>query len=269
MSAHGLLAGRRILVTGVLNRQSIAWHVAAAAQEQGAEVLLSSFGRLLRHTRKAAALLPVPPAVVELDVTDPATVERLADEVVEQLGGLDGLVHAMAFGTPEAVGGSFVACPPTDAADAFTVSAHSLALLAGALRGPLAAGDGGSVVGLTFESRFAFPRYNWMGVAKAALEATSRYTALELGPDRIRVNLVSAGPIRTFAARGVPGFDDLASLWEAGAPLGWDARDAVPVADACAFLLSDLARAVTGEILHVDGGMHAVAATTAPAPARP
>jgi len=256
-----LLDGKRLLVTGVLTRGSIAFEVARQAQEHGAQVVLSGFGRGMRLTERAAKHLPDPPDVLELDVNVPEDLERVAAELRSRWGQLDGVLHAIAFAPADALGGGFLDTPASSAITAFETSAFSLKALAASLAGLLEAGDsGGSVVGLDFDAAVAWPVYDWMGVAKAALESVSRYLARDLGPRGIRVNLVSAGPIETIAAGGIPGFDELAALWRSGAPLGWDTRDAAPVAAAVCFLLSDLARGITGEILHVDGGFHAMGA---------
>jgi enoyl-[acyl-carrier protein] reductase I len=259
-----ILAGKRILVTGVVNRRSIAFAIAARAQEEGAEVLLTSFGRVRRMTERAAARLPSPPEVLELDVNDEGTLLALREELRGRWGRVDGAVHAIAFAPADALGGNFLGAPRASATAAFETSAYSFKALAEALA-PLLERDagesaGGSLVGLDFDAAVAWPAYDWMGVAKAALESVSRYLARDLGAQRTRVNLVAAGPIRTAAASGVRGFDRLAAAWPAQAPLGWDVDDPGPVADAALFLLSDLARATTGEILHVDGGVHAIGA---------
>ena len=253
-----LLDGRRLLITGVLTRGSIAFEVARQAQEDGAQIVLSGFGRGMRLTERAARHLPDPPDVLELDVNEPDDLARVADELRTRWGGVDGVLHAIAFAPADALGGGFLDTPASSAITAFQTSAFSLKALAAALAPMLE--NGGSVVGLDFDAAVAWPVYDWMGVAKAALESVSRYLARDLGPRGIRVNLVSAGPIETIAAGGIPGFDELAGLWRAGAPLGWDTRDASPVAAAVCFLLSDRARGITGEILHVDGGFHAMGA---------
>ena len=256
-----LLERKRLLVTGVLTRGSIAFEVARQAQEHGAQVVLSGFGRGMRLTERAAKDLPDPPDVLELDVNAPEDIERVAAELRSRWGQLDGVLHAIAFAPADALGGGFLDTPASSAITAFETSAFSLKALAAALAPLLEAGaGGGSVVGLDFDAAVAWPVYDWMGVAKAALESVSRYLARDLGPRGIRVNLVSAGPIETIAAGGIPGFDELAALWRSSAPLGWDTRDATPVAAAVCFLLSDLARGITGEILHVDGGFHAMGA---------
>jgi enoyl ACP reductase len=250
-----VLAGKRILVTGVLNDSSIAFSVARLAQEQGAEVVLTSFGRAMSLTRRAARRLPSEPTVLELDVTDPAQLDGLAAAVG---GRLDGVLHAIGFAPESCLGGGFLDAPWNDVAVAFQVSAYSLkALTAAAL--PLM-GDGGSVVGLDFDNTKAWPVYDWMGVAKSAFESIARYLARDLGPRGIRVNLVCAGPIRTVAARSIPGFDRFEEVWSERAPLGWDLRDPEPVAKACVALLSDWFPATTGEMVHVDGGFHAIGA---------
>jgi enoyl ACP reductase len=253
-----MLAGKRLLVTGVITRRSIAFTVAERAQRAGAEVVLTSFGRARRMTERAAARLPTPPDVLELDVNRPEDFEALTAELRSRWGGLDGALHAVAFAPDDALGGNFLATPPESAEAAFRTSAFSLKALAGAVE-PLMEG-GGSLVGLDFDASVAWPVYDWMGVSKAALEAVARYLARDLGPRGVRVNLISAGPIDTPAAGGIPGFELLATAWERQAPLGWDTGDPGPVADAACFLLSDAARGVTGEILHVDGGFHAMGA---------
>ena len=257
-----MLAGHRILVTGVITNRSIAFAVAEEAQRQGAEVLLTSFGRARRLTERAAKRLPMAPDVLELDVNSADDLAALAAELDRRWGRLDGVLHAIANAPADAFGGDFLDTPAESAEAAFRTSAYSLNALAGALRPLLEGSEGGraSIVGLDFDASVAWPSYDWMGVAKAALESVSRYLARDLGPVGVRVNLVAAGPIRTAAAGGIPGFDDLAESWDARAPLAWDVDDPGPVADAVCFLLSDAARAITGEILHVDGGAHAIGA---------
>jgi enoyl-[acyl-carrier protein] reductase I len=253
-----ILAGKRLLITGVITKDSIAFHAAEQAQREGAAVVLTSFGRVRRMTERAAQRLPEPVDVLELDVNRDADLQAVADDLRARWGGVDGVLHAIAFAPEDAIGGRFMTAPADSAAQAFVTSAYSLKALAGALV-PLMP-DGGSIVGLDFDARVAWPIYDWMGVAKAALESVARYLARDLGPSSIRVNLISAGPLGTVAARGIPGFEQLARLWPAQAPLGWDIDDPSPVASAICFLLSDYARAITGEILHVDGGFHAVGA---------
>jgi enoyl-[acyl-carrier protein] reductase I len=255
-----ILEGKRLLVTGVVNRRSIAFAIAERAQRQGAEVALTSFGRVRRMTERAAARLDPVPEVLELDVNDEANLASLRTELEDRWGGIDGAVHAIAFAPADALGGEFLATPRESAKVAFETSAYSYKALAESLA-PLM-GEGGSLVGLDFDATVAWPSYDWMGVAKAALESTSRYLARDLGPKGVRVNLVAAGPIRTAAASGVPGFGELEEKWAEQAPLSWDVDDPEPVADAALLLLSDLARATTGEILHVDGGVHAIGAAT-------
>jgi len=253
----GILAGKRILVTGVLTDASIAFHVAKAAQQEGATVVLTGFGRM-SLVERIAKRLPEPPPVIELDVTDDDHLSSLAGRVSEHVDGLDGVLHGVAFAPQDALGGNFLNTSWDDVATAVHVSAYSLKALATAAL-PLMK-NGGSIVGLDFDASVAWPVYDWMGVAKAALESVSRYLARDLGPRGIRVNLVSAGPIETIAAGGIPGFDELAQLWRDGAPLGWDTRDASPVAAAVCFLFSEMSRGITGEIVHVDGGFHAMGA---------
>ena len=251
-----LLADKRILVTGVLNDASIAFSVAARAQEEGAEVVLTSFGRAMSLTQRAARRLPGDASIVELDVTDASQLDSLADRVG---GTLDGVLHAIGFAPESCLGGGFLTAPWDDVAVALQVSAYSLKALAVACR-PLMQ-RGGSIVGLDFDnSRAAWPVYDWMGVAKAAFEATARYLARDFGPVGIRVNLVAAGPIRTIAAKSIPGFERFEEVWDERAPLGWNVKDPAPVASACVALLSDLFPATTGEMVHVDGGFHAIGA---------
>lgn len=249
-----LLDGKRILVTGVLNDASIGFGVAKLAQEQGAEVVLSSFGRIMSLTTRIARKLATPPEIVQLDVTDADDLAALEERVG---GRLDGVLHAIAFAPESCLGGGFVDAPWEDVAVAFQVSAYSLAALARAAL-PLMS-EGGSIVGLDFDNQSqAWPVYDWMGVAKSAFESTARYLARELGPRGIRVNLVSAGPIRTLAARSIPGFEQFEEVWSSRSPLGWDIRNNEPVAKAAVALLSDWFPATTGEMLHVDGGFHAI-----------
>jgi enoyl-[acyl-carrier protein] reductase I len=250
----GILEGKRILVTGVLTDQSIAFHVARLAQQEGASVVLTSFGRALSLTRRTASRLPVEAPVVELDVTSDADLEALAGRVGEHVQGLDGVLHSIGFAPESALGGRFLSTPWSDVSTALEVSAYSLKSLTVSCRPLLAPGS--SVVGLDFDATVAWPTYDWMGVAKAALESTARYLARDLGPEGIRVNLVAAGPIRTMAAKSIPGFEDFETVWQQRAPLGWDLDDPGPAARACVALMSDWFPATTGEIVHVDGGVH-------------
>lgn len=249
----GLLDGKKILVTGVLTESSIAFHVARLCQEQGAEIVLSGFGRGLKITTAMARRLPTTPPVVELDVSDEEQLGSLADRLREVgFDRLDGVLHAIGFAPQAAF--TFMDCGWEDVATAIQVSAYSLKALAVAAL-PLMT-EKGSIVGLTFDATVAWPVYDWMGVAKAAFESTNRYLARDLGPKQIRCNLVAAGPLLTTAARSIPGFDRLGH-WSERAPLGWDFGDPVPSAQACVVLLSDWFPATTGEIVHVDGGLHA------------
>jgi enoyl ACP reductase len=254
-----LLEGKRLLITGVLTKGSIAYAVAERAQRSGAEIVLTGFGRTRRMTERAAKRLPDPPDVLELDVNSPEDLAALSEELGSRWERLDGALHAIAFAPGDALGGQFLEAPRESAEAAFRTSAYSFKALAEALA-PLMRGEGGSLVGMDFDASVAWPVYDWMGVAKAALESVSRYLARDLGSSRVRVNLVSAGPIETPAAEGIPGFEKLAGLWGRQAPLGWDTGDPTPVADAVCFLLSDWSRGISGEILHVDGGFHAMGA---------
>jgi meromycolic acid enoyl-[acyl-carrier-protein] reductase len=251
----GILDGKRILVTGVLTDSSIAYHVARLAQLEGATVVLTGYGRL-SLVERIAKRLPQPPPVLELDVTDTAHLDSLAERVTEHVDGLDGVLHAIAFAPQSALGGNFLRAGWDDVATALQVSAYSLKALAVAAA-PLMSG-GGSIVGLDFDASVAWPVYDWMGVAKAGLESCARYLARDLGGKQIRVNLVAAGPLRTMAAKSIPGFEQFEESWGQRAPLGWDLGDPAPAARACLALLSDWFPATTGEIVHVDGGAHAI-----------
>jgi enoyl-[acyl-carrier protein] reductase I len=252
----GLLDGKRLLVTGVITDASIAFSIARLAQEEGATVVLTGFGRM-SLVERVAKRLPEPPPVIELDVANPEHLDTLADRVREHVDGVDGVVHAIGFAPASCLGGEFLDAPWEDVSTAVQVSAYSLKSLAVATL-PLFGEHGGSIVGLDFDARVAWPAYDWMGVAKAALESTSRYLARELGPRHIRVNLIAAGPIRTMAAKSIPGFAMFEDAWDGRAPLGWDNTDAVPVARSTLALLSDWFPATTGELIHVDGGFHAM-----------
>ncbi|MFV0462944.1 MAG: enoyl-ACP reductase FabI [Nostocoides sp.] len=249
-----LLQGKNLLITGVLMDSSIAFHVAKFAQEEGANVILTSFGRTMKITSTIAKRLPSPPEVIELDVTNQDHLDALSDNVAPHLPHLDGVLHSIGFAPQGAF--HFMDAGWEDVSTALHASAYSLKALAQAAL-PLMSG-GGSIVGLTFDARYAWPVYDWMGVAKAAFESTNRYLARDLGPRGIRCNLVAAGPIRTTAAKSIPGFEAFEEVWDSRAPLGWDIKDPVPAAKACIALLSDLFPATTGEIVHVDGGVHAM-----------
>ncbi|MGQ0467312.1 MAG: enoyl-ACP reductase FabI [Sporichthyaceae bacterium] len=252
----GILDGKRILVTGVLTDASIAFHVARLAQEEGAQVVLSSYGRVLRLTTRIAGRLPAAAPVIELDVTDVDHLANLPTAVGEHLDGLDGVVHSIGFAPEAALGGNFLNTEWADVATALNVSAYSYKALAMAAKPMM--GAGGSLVGLTFDATVAWPKYDWMGVAKAALESCSRYLARDLGPAGIRSNLVAAGPIKTMAAKSIPGFDEFENVWKTRAPIGWDIGDPVPAAQACVALLSEWAPAPPGELVHGAGGGHAM-----------
>ncbi|MFI7273665.1 enoyl-ACP reductase FabI [Streptomyces sp. NPDC049879] len=257
----GLLAGKRILVTGVLTESSIAFHTARLAQEEGAEVVLTGFGRL-SLVERIAKRLPKPVPVIELDVQNQEHLAGLAGKVAEQIGegiGLDGVVHSIGFAPQDALGGNFLNTEWPSVATAVEVSAYSLKSLTMALL-PLLEQRGGSVVGMDFDAQVAWPKYDWMGVAKAALEATSRYLARDLGSRNIRVNLVSAGPIKSIAAKSIPGFEELADVWDTRSPIGWDVTDPEPAARGVVALLSDWFPKTTGEVVHVDGGVHMMGA---------
>jgi meromycolic acid enoyl-[acyl-carrier protein] reductase len=231
-----LLEGRNLVITGVLTPASIAFEAARVAQEDGANIVLTSFGKAMGLTARTARRLPDPPDVLELDVNEPSHIDRLRDDLSSRWGRVDGLLHAIAFAPNDALGGTFLDTPWESASFAFQTSAYSLkALTTGLL--PLMKEHGGGVVSMDFDASVAWPVYDWMGVS-----------------------CVSAGPVRTMAARSIPGFDLLAQGWASRAPLKWDVKDPEPVARTIAFLLSDWARMITGEIVHVDGGYHAMGA---------
>jgi len=255
-----LLDGKRLLITGVLTTDSIAWHTARVAQEQGAQLVLTGFGRGLRLTERAARRLPEPPDVLELDITDPDHLTNLTADLSSRWGALDGALHAIAYAPKDALGGNFLNTPPESAQTAFMTSAFSFKTLAAGLLPLLRAAGGGSLVTLDFDNRQAWPAYDWMGVAKAALESITRYLARDLGRYGIRANAVSAGPLATIAAKSIPGVDLFERAWADRAPLGWDVTDPEPVARMVCVLFSDWAPATSGELIHVDGGFHAIAA---------
>jgi len=252
----GILQGKNILVTGVLTDGSIAFHIARLAQEEGATVVLSSFGRALSLTTRIAGRLPQSAPVIELDVSNQDHLDGLAAKVKEHVPHLDGVIHSIGFAPEAALGGNFLNTTWEDVATAVQISAYSLKSLTMAAR-PLFK-DGASIVGLDFDATVAWPKYDWMGVAKAALESTSRYLARDLGSENIRINLVAAGPIRTIAAKSIPGFDEFEKVWNQRSPLEWDVNDPVPAARAAVALLSDWFPKTTAEIIHVDGGLHAM-----------
>jgi enoyl-[acyl-carrier protein] reductase I len=254
----GLLEGKKILVTGVLDRRSIAFAAARLAAEQGAEIVLSSFGRAMNLTSRTAKRLDPEPPILELDVNKPEDIEAVANDLGERWGELDGIVHAIAFAPEDALGGNFLTAEWPSVATALQTSAYSLKALTVGLADLMKPGS--SVVGLDFDARVAWPAYDWMGVAKAAFESTSRYLARDLGEKGIRVNLVSAGPVRTLAAKGISGFEEIEGEWGRQAPLGWDTANPEPVGRAVVSLLSDWWPATTGELIHVDGGYHAMGA---------
>ena len=254
----GILDGKRLLITGVLTDASLAFAVARLAQEEGAEIVLTGAGRGMRLTERTARKLPREAEVREFDVTSAEQADNLRDHLSSTWGRVDGALHAIGFAPEICLGENFMAAEWSDVAVAMEISAYSLKTVAEVVA-PLMT-DGGSIVGLDFDARFAWPAYNWMGVAKAALESTSRYLARALGPDGVRVNMVAAGPIRTMAAKSIPGFSEFEDAWGSRAPLGWDVHDGEPVARACVALLSDWFPSTTGEMVHVDGGYHAIGA---------
>jgi meromycolic acid enoyl-[acyl-carrier-protein] reductase len=253
-----LLDEKKLLITGVLTRESIAFAAARATQELGAEIVLTSFGRAMSLTEKVAKRLPSPPDVLEMDANDPEQIDAVREELQRRWGRLDGFLHAIAYAPQDALGGNFLNTPWESVSVALQTSAYSLKAISVGLL-PLL-GPGSSIASLDFDASLAWPVYDWMGVAKAALESVTRYLARDLGPKGIRVNLVSAGPLKTMAGKGIPGFEAIADGWSRAAPLGWDTGDPMPVGDTVAFLMSDLSRGITGELIHVDGGFHAMGA---------
>jgi len=257
----GILEGKKLLITGVLTDDSLAFRVAELAQREGADIALTGFGRGRSLTERVARKLAGPPPVLELDVTNPEHPPALARALEERFGRLDGILHSIGFAPASCLGRGMLAATWPEVSTTLEVSAFSLRVLAGELLPLLRAGGGGSIVGLDFDASTAWPGYDWMGVAKAALESLTRYLARDLGPEGVRVNLVAAGPVRTVAAKAIPGFERFEDAWAERAPLGWDASgDGAAVARACVALLSDWFPRTTGEIVHVDGGFHAVGA---------
>jgi meromycolic acid enoyl-[acyl-carrier protein] reductase len=255
-----LLEGKKLLITGVLTDDSIAWHVARIVQEEGAEIVATGFGRGMSLTERSVQRLPEPCDVLELDINAPEHVDALTADLTDRWGKIDGALHAIAFAPVDALGGNFLNTPAESAQAAFVTSAFSYKTLAVALLPLMKKAGGGSLVTLDFDNTRAWPAYDWMGVAKSALQSVTRYLARDLGADRIRANAVSAGPLATVAAKSIPGFERFDTLWRERSPLVWDATDPEPVARMVAVLLSDWAPMTTGEIVHVDGGLHAVAA---------
>ncbi len=253
-----LLDGKKLLITGVLTDDSMAFAVAKVAQESGAEVLLTSVGRAMSITQRVAKKLEPVPDVLDMDVNDDEQIAAVATEVTKRWGRLDGALHSIGFMPQDALGGNFLSTPWDSVATGFQTSAFSLKALGVGVLEPMKAAGSSSLVSLTFDGRFAWPIYDWMGVAKAGLEATTRYLARDLGEHGIRVNTVSAGPIRTMAGKNIPGFDSMAGGWERRAPLGWSMTDATPVGQMVCFLFSDWSAMTTGEMIHVDGGYHAM-----------
>jgi enoyl-[acyl-carrier protein] reductase I len=254
----GILTGKNVLVTGVLTESSIAFHIARIAQEEGASVVLTSFGRALSITNRIATRLPKPAPVLELDVTNVEHLDRLASLVKEHLPHLDGVVHSIGFAPEAALGGNFLNTTWEDVATAVHVSTFSYKSLAMACKPLFNSEKGAAIVGLTFDATVAWPKYDWMGVAKAGLESANRYLARDLGAENIRCNLIAAGPIKTMAAKSIPGFQEFEDVWNERAPLFWDVADPVPAAQGAVALLSPFFPKTTGEIIHVDGGVHAI-----------
>ena len=261
-----LLQGKKLFVTGITTDDSIAFHVARVAQEEGAEMVVTNFGRGLRLTERAVQRLPKPVPVLEMDITNAGHVANVVQDLTERWGEINGAVHAIAFAPGDALGGNFLNTPAESAQTAFLTSAFSFKTLATATLPLMKRAGGGSLVALDFDNRMAWPAYDWMGVAKSALQSICRYLARDLGEHAIRANLVSAGPLKTVAAKSIPGFEILHDIWNERAPLHWDSSNPDPVARMVCVLLSDWAPMTTGEIIHVDGGFHAMAAPGRPQP---
>jgi enoyl ACP reductase len=259
-----LLEDKKLLITGVLTDDSIAWHTARVAQEEGAEIVATGFGRGLRLTERVVQRLPVPCDVIELDINDPHHVDSMVTDLTNRWGQIDGALHAIAYAPEDALGGNFLATPVESAQTAFVTSAFSYKTLAVALLPLMQKAGGGALVAMDFDNTQAWPAYDWMGVAKSALQSVTRYLARDLGPYNVRVNAVSAGPLGTVAAKSIPGFSAFEEVWGDRSPLKWDAGDPDPVARMVCVLLSDWARMTSGEIVHVDGGFHAIAAAANP-----
>ncbi|MGQ0848341.1 MAG: enoyl-ACP reductase FabI [Actinomycetota bacterium] len=255
-----LLESKRLLITGITTDDSIAFHAARIAQQEGAEIVVTNFGRGLRLTERAVQRLPKPPPVLEMDINNDEHVAAVATGLESRWGGIDGALHAIAFAPGDALGGNFLNTPRASAETAFTTSAFSLKTLAVAVLPLMQKAGGGSIVGLDFDNSTAWPAYDWMGVAKSALQSVCRYLARDLGSHQVRVNLVSAGPLKTVAAKSIPGFDFLHDIWNERAPLRWDSSNPEAVARMICVLLSDWAPLTTGEVVHVDGGFHAISA---------
>jgi enoyl-[acyl-carrier protein] reductase I len=259
-----LLSDHRILVTGVLTDDSLAFGIAKRALEEGATVALSGAGRGLSLTKRTARKLAEfgeVGEIIELDVTDPQQVEAAAAELTTRFGRLDGLVHAIGMAPQSCLGNGMFVAPFEDVAIALHISTYSLAALVGTFRPLLQKSEalgGASVIALDFDGSRAYPMYDWMGVMKAGLESLGRYLAKEVGPDRIRVNMLAAGPIRTVAAKSIPGFSQFEDTWSDKAPLGWDVYDSSAVADTAVAMLSPLLRGTTASVVYVDGGYHSM-----------
>ena len=253
-----ILKGKNLLITGILTDASLAYSVAQLALDEGANIIITGAGRGLRLTERTARKLDGEVDVLEFDVTDPEHATKVRAELESKWGRVDGALHAIGFMPEVGLGEDFLAASWDEISVGFDISAYSSKTVAETIL-PLMSG-GGSIVGLDFDAKVAWPAYNWMGVAKAALESASRYLARSLGPENIRVNLVAAGPIRTMAAKSIPGFKEFEDAWDGRAPLGWDVNDSSAVARACVALLSDWFPMTTGEIIHVDGGYHAIGA---------
>ncbi len=253
----GLLDGKTILVSGVFTETSIAFRAAEVAQEEGATVILTAFGRRRRITETVARRLPVTPALVEFDATVAEDVDLMHGQVAELTDQVHGVVHCISASLPSVVGEHFPTATWEDVSHSFQVSAYSYQALVRGVDTLLV--DGASVVGCTLDASVAWPVYGWAGVAKAAYESTNQYLAHHYGPRGIRCNLIAAGPVESFTMKAIEGTDAVDGMWGTRAPLGWDSTDSRPIARSITALLSDWLPATTGSIIHADGGFHAVA----------
>jgi enoyl-[acyl-carrier protein] reductase I len=249
-------AGKQGLIVGVANKRSIAWGIAQAVSRRGARLALTYQGRFEEHVTELAQGLPEPSLVLPCDVGSDADIDAVFARIEQDFGSLDFVVHAVGFAPRNELEGPFLNVSRAGFAMALDISTYSLVALARGAMPLMEKKGGGSILTLSFlGSDRVFPNYNVMGVAKAALESTVRYLASDVGPKNVRVNAVSAGPIKTLAAAGVKGFSNILHVYPERAPLRRNV-DMIDVAEASAFLLSDAARGITGEVLLVDAGYH-------------
>jgi enoyl-[acyl-carrier protein] reductase I len=250
--------GKIGLIVGVANHRSLAWAIAQATANAGARLILTYQGRFEEHVGELAATLEPKPLVLPCDVQSDEQIAAVFEKIAQEYGGLDFVVHGAAFAAREEITGGFLKTSREGFKQALDISAYSLIALARGAQPLMAARGGGSVLTLSFlGSDRVFPNYNVMGVAKAALESSVRYLAADLGPENIRVNAISAGPVKTLAAAGIGGFSSILGVVREKAPLR-RAIETSEVGDAAAFLLGNGGRGITGEVLMVDAGYHIV-----------